>query len=184
MKKGRWALCHVDVLHLPHNGGYCGHGTMRRVEHSGRSTNLRVAQQTVTGAIFGLLAMASAAAGTDGRQPVYKCTINGSISYSSEPCIDAIEVDVTPTRGLDKSTGHTRIGADVSREKLTEGLATALRPVTSLNPAEYVTARRRNQLPATSQQECKTLDAGIASGAAATADAVLRMRRRKYELGC
>lgn len=62
------------------------------------------------------------------RQPsrtVYKCEAAGKVTYSDEPCAGAVRVEVEPTRGLNKSSGSERTGADVARERRREGIAEA-----------------------------------------------------------
>ena len=42
------------------------------------------------------------ACGFASAEAVYKCTDNGKVSYSNEPCLGAQRVDTMATRGLDK----------------------------------------------------------------------------------
>lgn len=98
----------------------------------------------------------------DSSPTVYKCLVNGKTVYSDQPCLGAVEVDVTPTRGMNKSTGIERIGADVSRERNRELIADMVKPLTGTSRAEFEVLRRRVNLPAKTQAECRNLDASIA----------------------
>lgn len=98
----------------------------------------------------------------DSSPTVYKCSVNGKTVYSDQPCLGAVEVDVTPTRGMNKSTGVERVGADVNRERNRELMADALKPLTGMNRTQYEVHSRRYKLPAATQTECRNLDASIA----------------------
>ena len=94
---------------------------------------------------------------------VYKCEVNGKVVYSDEPCLGAKKVDVEPTRGLDKSSGRSRVGNDVQRERQREAMASALQPITGMDSKQFDRTGRRNQLPVESQRACKQLDQEIPS---------------------
>jgi len=89
---------------------------------------------------------------------MYKCKVNGTTTYSDTPCLGATRIEVEPTRGVSKLSGTQRIGNDIAREQLQEGLATALRPISGMDTKQYAVFARRNQLPAPAQQECRQLD--------------------------
>ena len=40
---------------------------------------------------------------------VYKCNTDGKVVYSDTPCLGAERIDAEPTRGLDKSSGASRV---------------------------------------------------------------------------
>lgn len=61
---------------------------------------------------------------------VYKCEVGGKVHYSDSPCVGAQKVDVTPTRGMNKSAGRQLTGSDVRREVFREQLSDAVRPIT------------------------------------------------------
>lgn len=145
------------------------------------------------------LVMAAAMAQPSGlRHPngnVYKCEAEGKVTYSDEPCLGAKRVDVQPTRGLDKSSGKERTGADVARERRREGLADALRPVTGMDAKQFETEGRRHRLQPAEHAECRSLDASIARLEAAEKSAagealakaerdLLNQRRRHLDLRC
>lgn len=69
------------------------------------------------------------------REPgrtVYKCVKGQSVTYTDEPCHAAVAVDVTPTRGLNRSSGVERKGPEVRRELQREQLADAQSRLLSL----------------------------------------------------
>lgn len=92
---------------------------------------------------------------------VYKCEDGGKVHYSDAPCLGAKKIDVEPTRGLDKSSGSTRTGSDVVREKHREIFADAVRPLTGMDSKQLETAGRRQSLTSTAQKDCKWLDGEI-----------------------
>ncbi len=59
------------------------------------------------------------------KNTVFKCQINGRAHYSDTPCPGAVEVDVTPTRGIHSMSGTKRINPAVEREIAQERLAAA-----------------------------------------------------------
>lgn len=89
---------------------------------------------------------------------VYKCEDGKKIYYSDSPCVGATKVDVTPTRGLNKSTGKEAVGADVRREQTREQIAEAVRPLTGMSSQQFDRSGRRMKLSADAQQECRRLD--------------------------
>lgn len=126
---------------------------------------------------------------------IYKCKIGGTIAYTDEPCLGAQRLDAEPTRGVDKLSGRTMRGADVSREKRRELLAEAIRPLSGMNSQQYETAVRRQNLDLPTTTECKSLDQAIVrtENAERTAKAnilpvvqheLLVQRKRYKELRC
>lgn len=89
---------------------------------------------------------------------VYKCEDGKRVHYSDTPCLGAKKVDVEPTRGLNKSTGHERTGQDVAREKNNELMADALRPLLNETPEQRATRHKRFKLEPAAKQECARLD--------------------------
>jgi len=92
---------------------------------------------------------------------VYKCEDGKKTHYSDTPCVGATQVDVTPTRGLNTSSGRERVGADVRREQSHEQFAAAVRPVTGLSEQALAQRGRRQQLTAEAQQACGRLDQAL-----------------------
>ncbi len=109
----------------------------------------------------GLIVMA-AHVQADGLRPpastVYKCVVGEKVHYSDTPCLGAEKIDVTPTRGIDKSSGRKQIGNDVDRELRREQIAESLRPLTGMNARQLDQAGRRGQLPSGAQLACSRLD--------------------------
>lgn len=66
------------------------------------------------------------ACGFASAEAVYKCTDNGKVSYSNEPCLGAQRVDTMATRGLDKMSGVQRSGNAVQAEKNNEAIERAM----------------------------------------------------------
>jgi len=95
------------------------------------------------------------------NRTIYKCQVKGTISYSDEPCIGAQRLDATPTRGVNRLSGSSRIGQDVSNEIRSEQLAHALRPLTGMSAAQFATAVRRHPLDAATQRACHQLEPAI-----------------------
>lgn len=89
---------------------------------------------------------------------VYKCEIKGKVTYSDEPCLGAQRIEVEPTRGLSKSSGRERVGADVQREHWRETLAEGVRPLTGMDAKHFDQAGRRTRLTPEVQRSCATLD--------------------------
>jgi hypothetical protein len=92
---------------------------------------------------------------------VYKCEVSGKVVYSDDPCVGAQKLDVEPTRGVDKSAGPRRRGADVQREHHREAVAEAIRPVTGMDAKQLDKAGRRMKLQPEAQRECRWLDSAI-----------------------
>ena len=93
------------------------------------------------------IAQAQAIKVPDASRTVFKCTVNGKVTYSDDPCAGAQRIDVEPTRGANKSTGKELTGPDVRREHQREGLAEAVRPITGLDAKQFDTRARRTKLP-------------------------------------
>ncbi|MBL0089736.1 MAG: DUF4124 domain-containing protein [Ideonella sp.] len=126
---------------------------------------------------------------------VYKCVVNGKTMYSDEPCAGAERIVVEPTRGMNKSTGMELSGKDIQRERQTELIADAVKPITGMNPRQYDTARRRVYLPPEAKAECNRLDlqlplleskeqASTGEEKALAQSSLLALRKRQRVLGC
>ena len=126
---------------------------------------------------------------------VYKCETKGKVVYSDSPCLGAEVIDVTPSRGLNKSSGRERVGADVQRERHRELMAEALRPLTGKSAEEMQVLGRRQKLAPALRMECAALDGAIARGEVSETSAIgeskrsvqrdLFMARNRYrEIGC
>jgi hypothetical protein len=126
---------------------------------------------------------------------IFKCQVNGKISYSDEPCVGAQRLDATPVSGVTHLSGSSKIGKDVANEIYIEQHAKVFRPLTGMSAIELTTATRRNQLIPTDRRECYQLEPIILAlehaerrATAATIQSIqqdLFVRRKRYkELGC
>ena len=146
-----------------------------------------------------LLAASAQALATNLPPPsrtVYKCEVGGKVHYSDSPCVGAQKVDVTPTRGMNKSTGRELTGADVRREVFREQLSDAVRPITGMNAQQLDHAGRRMKLSSEAQVACRQLDQALplaeqaeraaqgSSGLKAQQVELFKLRKRYRELGC
>jgi hypothetical protein len=89
---------------------------------------------------------------------IYRCQVGDKVEYSHNPCLGARVVDATPTRGLDKASGKSKKGADVTREERRELMADALKPLTGMDAQQLEKFGHRRKLAAEVQKECKRLD--------------------------
>jgi hypothetical protein len=95
----------------------------------------------------------------DKSRIVYRCEHQGKISYSDEPCVGAKEVDVTPTQGLDRSSGVSRKGAEVQRDEHRRQLVQALKPLdANMDEQRFDQSIHRQPLSAEAQRACRQLD--------------------------
>lgn len=126
---------------------------------------------------------------------VFKCDEGGRVVYSDRPCLGATKIEVEPTRGVSRLSGRERVGSDVQREVFRENMAEALRPVTGMNPRQFETLGRRQQLAPAARQACWQLDEQIPPLERAEAQArgqdvvgiqqrLFSLRSRFRELGC
>jgi hypothetical protein len=126
---------------------------------------------------------------------VFKCQVAGKTAYSDSPCLGAQEINVEPTRGLNKSSGRVQIGADVQHEQNREMIADAIRPLTGLNAKQLDVQGRRNKLSSQDQKECRRLDGEMSAAQRAEKNAtqsalkdvqmkLFQLRKRFRELRC
>jgi len=126
---------------------------------------------------------------------VYKCEVNGKVVYSDDPCVGAQRMEIEPPRGVNRSTGVKREGADVRREHVNEAIAEAVRPLTGKDAKQMDKAGRRMKLQPEAQRECRWLDTAIpaqenkerlarAHEREATQRELYTMRVRARELRC
>lgn len=138
------------------------HATLLHPEFTIASHSIRLARYA------SLAVLAGAASSTAAQEPlpapnrtIYKCQSHGKTSYSDEPCLGAQRLDATPTRGVDRLSGKSRIGNDVAAEIRSEQFAQALRPLSGMTSSEFATATRRQRLSADAQRECRVLESAI-----------------------
>ena len=92
---------------------------------------------------------------------VFKCEERGKVVYSASPCLGGKRVDVEPTRGMNKSSGTERVGADVRQERHNEQMAEALRPIFGETAKQREKRHRRFPLTAKAKVQCNRLDTDI-----------------------
>lgn len=146
--------------------------------------------------LFLMLAPWASPQAKEPSRTVYKCMKGKSVTYTDEPCHAAVEVDVTPTRGLDRSSGVERKGPEVRRELQREQLAEAIQPLTGMTTEQFNTAARRQRLPPATRQECNALDRQLSitrskeqaasqpSDLAEAQSRLLALRKRFRDLAC
>lgn len=100
------------------------------------------------------------ACGFASAEAVYKCTDNGKVSYSNEPCLGAQRVDTMATRGLDKMSGVQRSGNAVQAEKNNEAIERAMQSVVGKNYRRD-RAIKRQYHSAFDKLQCERLDGQI-----------------------
>lgn len=98
---------------------------------------------------------------------VYRCEVGGRVIYTDTPCVAAKRVDVEPTRGLDASSGRTRVGADVRLEQQRERNAELFKPLTGMDAPALDRETRRLRLSPPDRMACRALDRDIPAAEAA-----------------
>lgn len=169
----------------------------KSVEHT---TSLR----TTKGAVLTAIALFVIAAPGKGAwaqnlpppsRTVFRCEVDGKVTYSDSPCLGARKIEVEPTRGVSKLSGSERVGDDVRLERHREIMADALKPLTGMDAKQMDVYRRRMKLEPTDRRECHDLDGNLAtmeqrerlaSGPQLSSiqGALLKLRLRYRELGC
>lgn len=126
---------------------------------------------------------------------VFKCEANGKVVYSDSPCLGAQRLDIQPTSGINKSTGHERIGADVRQERHNEQMAKAWEPIMGETPEQRAKRHHRAKLTPEARTQCSRFDQEIAQAQQAEQGAtkamlpsaqseLLRLRREYRESRC
>jgi hypothetical protein len=121
---------------------------------------------------------------------VYKCNVNGKMTYSDVPCLGAERLEIEPSRGVGRTAGP-----DVQRERRREMFAEAIRPLTGMDAKQLDVHGRRMKLLPEAQRECRALDAQIPEAERAEARAsaeqrdsvkmrLLTLRQRQHDLRC
>lgn len=152
----------------------------------------------IHGSVLGLMATTCLAQTTSlppTSRTVYRCEVEKKVVYSDEPCLGAKRINVEPTRGLDQSSGKSRLGVDVRDEKNREAFAQALGPLTGMDAKQLQVRGRRNKLSSAAQADCKSLDDRVADSESREKVAGVRelgvvkeelfaMRQRQGKLRC
>lgn len=114
--------------------------------------------------VLAICAQASAQKLPPPTRELYRCEESGKVVYSDSPCLGAKRVDVQPTRGVNKTTGTERTGADVRSERHNEAMAQALYPIFGETSGQREKRHRRASLSKADKSACGQLDGDI-SGA-------------------
>lgn len=126
---------------------------------------------------------------------IYKCSAQGTTSYSDKPCLGATRMEVSPTRGVSKLTGSERTGRDVSNERQHEAFSEALRPLSGMDAQQFALFSKRLPLAQATRHECEELDRSMLAAerdersvppaqAQEVKERLYLMRRRFGELRC
>jgi hypothetical protein len=119
----------------------------------------------------------------DKSRIVYRCEHQGKITYADEPCVGAKEVDVTPTQGLDKSSGVSRKGAEVRRDEHRRQLVQALKPLDGrMDEKRFDQLVHRQPLSPEAQRACRQLDQQLPQLKAAESSASTESAKAQAEV--
>lgn len=94
-------------------------------------------------------------------QQVYRCEVNGKVSYSNEPCQGAKVVNTTPAQSSDRTSGQQRKDMDALKAELERNNATKTRALTAKAPEDPEVARRRENLTPLAKHSCSLLDQSL-----------------------
>lgn len=111
---------------------------------------------------LGLLVLAVCSAA---QAQVYRCEVDGKVTFTDDPCLGGARVEVVPTQGLDSLSGKSMKGADVRRNERNRAVDQALRPLTGKAHEEMEVMRRRstNRLTPEERLKCQLMDGRIAN---------------------
>jgi hypothetical protein len=113
--------------------------------------------------LFSGLAVAQTKTVPPPAKTVYKCVVAGKVTYSDDPCLGAVRMDVEPTRGVDKISGKSQVSSELQQKKLVEALDTATIPLTGLTTEQRDVMRRRASLTPVERSECSLIDGQVAA---------------------
>lgn len=94
-------------------------------------------------------------------QQVYRCEVNGKVSYSNEPCQGAKVVNTTPAQSSDRTSGQQRKDMDALKAELERNNATKTRVLTAKAPEDPEVAKRRENLTPLAKHNCSLLDQSL-----------------------
>ncbi|RYF58279.1 MAG: hypothetical protein EOO27_13045 [Comamonadaceae bacterium] len=129
------------------------------------------------------------------QKQVYKCETNGKIEYSHAPCIGAMPIDTTPTRGADKMSGKSRKSKELQMLEVREAIAEGTKPLHGMEKEQFLKRSDRMRLAPNARAECSRLDAVVldlrdpadraSPDRQAAADLRLYQARKRYDdLNC
>ncbi|MBN8750072.1 MAG: DUF4124 domain-containing protein [Variovorax sp.] len=103
------------------------------------------------------------------QKQVYRCETNGKIEYSHAPCIGAVPVDTTPTRGADKMSGKSRKSNELQMLEVREAIAEGTKPLHGMDKQQFLKRSDRMKLAPDAHAECSRLD-GLVPNLSGAAD--------------
>ena len=110
---------------------------------------------------FALLCVALGLPYTVMAQQVYRCEVNGKVSYSNEPCQGAKVVNTTPAQSSDRTSGQQRKDMDALKAELERNNATKTRALAAKTPEDPEVAKRRENLTPLAKHSCSLLDQSL-----------------------
>jgi len=131
--------------------------------HIPRTTSLPAITLLISGAFIHSTGIAQTIKSPANNRIVFKCTVDGTVVYSDNPCLGAQVLNVQPTRGLNKSTGKEVTGRDVMLEKNHEAFVNAVELLTGMDLNQFDEAKRRIYMTGKQKTECVQLDNDIVS---------------------
>lgn len=141
------------------------------------------------------LAIALIACTAHAQKQVYKCETRGKTEYSHSPCVGAVEIDTTPTRGMDKMSGQSRKSLQLQMLETREAFAEGTKPLHGMSKEQFLKRSDRFRLPPNDRVACSQLDQSLpalrsaaeraAANDKATADLRLYQARKRFnDLNC
>ena len=94
-------------------------------------------------------------------QQVYRCEVNGKVSYSNEPCQGAKVVNTTPAQSSDKTSDQQQKNLDTLKAELERNNATKTRALAAKTPEDPEVAKRRENLTPLAKHSCSLLDQSL-----------------------
>ena len=110
---------------------------------------------------FALLCVALGLPYTVTAQQVYRCEVNGKVSYSNEPCQDAKLVKTPPAQSSDKTPAQHQKDMDALKAELERNNATKTRALAAKAPEDPEVAKRRENLTPLAKHSCSLLDQSL-----------------------
>lgn len=132
----------------------------------------------------------------DKTEKVYRCEKNGRVEYTESPCLDAKEVDVTPTKGAETYPSANLKSQPLQRERTREQVIEGIRPITGMDQQAFKKYERRAKLTQDARNSCAALDKKIpeqeakeriaqdGKSQATAADKLFTMRNQYKSLKC
>ena len=110
---------------------------------------------------FALLCVALGLPYSVTAQQVYRCEVNGKVSYSNEPCQGAKLVKTPPAQSSDKTPAQHQKDMDTLKAELERNTATKTRALAAKAPEDPEVAKRRENLTPLAKHSCSLLDQSL-----------------------